>query len=119
MNNTECLLSLSLACAVPLWIMEFAKLDSEQLWDKFKARQEYLIDQIASHGDDILFKSKHKGDTAKAFNALAESLAYMAFVPGGVTAFGSHWEYPKPVLCKGVFGYMKGLIAVSNMDRRT
>jgi hypothetical protein len=40
---------------------------------------------LASHGDNILYRSKTKGDTANAFNVLADSLARMSFIPGGVT----------------------------------
>jgi len=47
---------------------------------------------IAEHGDDILFRSKRKGATASAFNALAEGIAILSFAPGGVKVFGGHWE---------------------------
>lgn len=51
---------------------------------------------IGSHGDDLLFKSKQKGKTAKGFNVLVDSLARMAFFPGGVKIFGMHFEVPEP-----------------------
>jgi len=114
---SESLLKTTLQCAVLLRIFENARLTADELWDCFESRREYLIDMIASHGDDILFKSRREGDTAKAFNALAESLAFMAFVPGGVTFLGDHWEHPKPVLDRSVFGFMKKLIAASNIER--
>lgn len=40
----------------------------------------------------MLFRSKRKGETADAFNHLAEGIACLAFAPGGVRLFGSHWE---------------------------
>jgi hypothetical protein len=42
---------------------------------------------IAARGDDLQFGGK-KGDAAKLFNLLSESLALMAYIPGGVS-FGS------------------------------
>jgi hypothetical protein len=47
---------------------------------------------VAHHGDNILYRSKKKGESAKAFNALAKGLACLAFAPGGVNAFGGHWQ---------------------------
>jgi hypothetical protein len=47
---------------------------------------------LGSHGDDLLFKSKKAGDTAKVFNILADGLARLSFVPGGVDIFGMHFE---------------------------
>lgn len=46
---------------------------------------------ITEHGDDLLYASKKKGDTARAFNALAKGLAALAYQPGGVTFAGLHW----------------------------
>lgn len=47
---------------------------------------------IAEHGDNILYRAKRRGDTAAAFNALAEAIAILAFAPGGVTFLGEHYE---------------------------
>lgn len=60
------------------------------------SRRPQLVDMIASHGDNILFRSKKSGETAKAFNALAEALAFLSFAPGGVKLFGCHWESHHP-----------------------
>ena len=81
------LLSISLSAAVPLWIEKLRPLDPGQRI----ARASGLADIIAEHGDIILYRGGKKGDSAKAFNALAEGLAIGAFQPGGVTAFGQHW----------------------------
>lgn len=81
------LLSISLSAAVPLWIEELRSLTLEQRL----ARAKGLSDIIAEHGDVILFRGGRKGETAKAFNALAEGVAIGAFQPGGITAFGQHW----------------------------
>ena len=93
-DNTLELLRASLSCAVPLWIERIKSRNmTPEEWVKFiNERREQCVGMIASHGDDILFRSKKPGGTAAAFNALAESIAIMAFVPGGVRAFGLHFE---------------------------
>lgn len=81
------LLPIALSAAVPLWIEKLRPLEPEQRL----ARASGLADVIGSKGDIILYRGGKKGESAKAFNALAEGLAIGAFQPGGVTAFGSHW----------------------------
>lgn len=77
---------------MPLWIERL----KQTPWCAIAARLPELTNAIASHGDDLLYRSKKRGDTAKAFNALAESIAALSFAPGGVSAFGSHWESRHP-----------------------
>ena len=63
----------------------------------FEERQAFIagdVDIIASEGDNILYPGPRKGDTARAFNALARALAVLAFQPGGVKAFGHHFKHP-------------------------
>jgi hypothetical protein len=81
-------LTISLEAAVPLWIDKHKHTSVEARI----ARARELADVVAGHGDDILFRSKRKGESAKAFNALAEGLALMAYQPGGVSFAGEHWE---------------------------
>lgn len=57
----------------------------------FKRIQGYG-DIIAEHGDDLLYKSKKPGETARYFNQLADAISVMAFQPGGITFFGEHYE---------------------------
>ena len=83
----DSLLMVSLEAAVPLWILEFRDQPSDKLGQLVAGCGEF----IAAHGDDLLFGGEHCGD---AFNALAKSLAVLAFAPGGVTFNGRHWEYP-------------------------
>lgn len=82
------LLSISLQCAVPLWQMQL----QQRPWNLIASRAPELCDVIAHKGDVILFKSKKKGETAGAFNALAEAIALLSFFPGGVNIFGQRWE---------------------------
>lgn len=77
-----------LSVAVPLWI---DKIKSEP-FETIQARAKICFGTIAHKGDTILFKSKKKGETAEGFNRLAEGIACLSFCPGGVTAFGSHFE---------------------------
>lgn len=88
------LIDVSLAVAVPLWIERLQRC----AWSHIESRREALTDIIASKGDIIMFKSPKRGETAAAFNALAEALAAMSFVPGGVTFRGQHWQATHPEL---------------------
>ena len=88
--ESEDLLITTLEVAVPLWINKIKV--SGTLHLRLAHRRKELSNIIASKGDIILYKSKKSGETAKAFNALAEALAIMSFIPGGVTFKGKKWE---------------------------
>jgi hypothetical protein len=79
----------SLEVAVPLWV-ERIRMRGQTI--PSDSARERMIRTIAEHGDDILFRSTKTGATAAAFNDLAEALAYLSFCPGGVKAFGLHFE---------------------------
>jgi hypothetical protein len=81
-------LQTALSAAVPLWILEKKKLPLSEVLQRIP----YCIQIITEHGDNALFQSKKKGESAKAFNAIAEAISILSFAPGGVTIFGSHWE---------------------------
>ena len=82
------LLKISLSAAVPLWILKLKRMP----WAQVIEQRERSAQMIAEHGDNILYRAKKKGETAAAFNALAEALAMLAFCPGGVTFAGLHFE---------------------------
>lgn len=86
-ENTRELMTATLQVAVPLWIEQLRPLTPEQRL----ARAGELADIVAEHGDIILYRGSKKGETAKAFNALAEGLAIGAYQPGGVTFMGEHF----------------------------
>lgn len=90
--RVSALLELALSAAVPLWIEEFRHIPIETLL--IQAREAGQV--VAEKGDIIQFKSEKKGESAKAFNALARGLAIMAFVPGGVKFLGLHFEALHP-----------------------
>ncbi len=82
------LIKISLSAAVPLWVLEFQRMD----WSKLLKIAEVAGQTVAEKGDIIQFRSKKKGETAKAFNELAKGVAVLSFFPGGVTCFGLHFE---------------------------
>ncbi len=49
-------------------------------------------DLLGSKGDLLMFRGGKKGECAHVFNELTHGLAVLAFMPGGVTAFGQHFE---------------------------
>jgi len=87
-DHQRALLQTALDCAVPLWILRM----QDQTWDYIQERATNCSKVIAEKGDLILFRSTKKGETAEAFNCLAEGIACLAFCPGGVDLFGRHWE---------------------------
>lgn len=82
------LLSATLALAVPLWIERL----KTKPWSELAAKAKEAADVVASKGDIIQFKSKKKGETASAFNGLAEGLAILSFAPGGVKFLELHFQ---------------------------
>lgn len=81
-------LKTALLCAVPLWIEELR----QRSWDDLCVIARESAQVIAEKGDIIMFRSPKKGESGKAFNALARGLACLAFAPGGVKFLGLHWE---------------------------
>jgi hypothetical protein len=82
------LLQLSLSVAVPIVIEEVASWSPER---RITYCQEN-VDVITGQGDNLMYKSKKKGETAKVFNVLARCLACLAFQPDGVDFDGMHWD---------------------------
>lgn len=83
-RNRE-LMRIALSAAVPLWIMRLKRRSEEHRVKRGHAAAQV----IAEKGDVLQFGGK---GCAAAFNALAESIACLAFVSGGVTFLGDHWE---------------------------
>lgn len=87
-SATEALLAASLEAAVPLRCLELRHLGFEA---RKRIAQE-CFPTLLEHGDDAMFKSVRRGDSARAFYALVTILAVLAFAPGGVKALGMHFE---------------------------
>ncbi len=90
------LLQASLSAAVPLHIAELKRIS----WSEVERLARESAQIIAEKGDVIQFRSKKKGETAAAFNALARGLAAGAFVPGGIRFLDMHFEADHPDLVK-------------------
>lgn len=81
-------LPIFLDTAVPLWIL--------RLWQRGGATAADL-QRVKSYSESffsdesLLYRTK-PGQTATAFNKLAEAVAVLSFIPGGVTLFDRHWE---------------------------
>jgi hypothetical protein len=82
------LLVTALSASVPLYIEELRGLSVE---DRLNIAHD-AAQIVAEKGDVILYRSNKKGETAKAFNALARGLAALAFQPSGVTFLGMKFE---------------------------
>lgn len=84
------LLSVSLQAAVPLWVLRLVQQDPSP--EELRRRAEEASQVVASKGDIILYRGGRKGETAAAFNKLAEGVAILSFSPGGVVLFGTRYE---------------------------
>lgn len=81
----DSLLAIALQSAVPLWQMTVAH------WPDWLIQQEAeaASQMIATKGDELLYGGKQCAET---FNQVAKGLAILSLCPGGISAFGSHWE---------------------------
>lgn len=82
------LLRMSLEAAVPFLIEDLKRLP----WEEVSRLAHESAQVVAEKGDILLYGGSKKGETARAFNALARGVAALSFVPGGVTVFGLHFE---------------------------
>jgi len=90
--RTEDTLPFLLEAAVRLRIMDLQAQDDEAFYATWRAWTDPAVLAICGVWDEqILFGGAKRGATAMAFNALAKSLAALAFMPGGVSLFG-HYE---------------------------
>jgi hypothetical protein len=90
--HAELLLQTSLSLAVPLCVESLR----QRPWDDIAQRMPELSRVLSHDGDQILYRSRKPGETARAFTALVEAIAALSFAPGGVRAFGMHWESRHP-----------------------
>ena len=88
MNNDH--LSIAMSAAIPLHIMQIQERGGPTEEDMKKAQA--TSDKLGEHGDILLFGGGKKGERADLFNRTAHAIAVLAFVPGGINIFGSHFE---------------------------
>lgn len=93
-NTNGELLRCTLEMSVPFRMLELTQQGGplERDWQEARA----FGDIAAYEGDNLLFKGHKKGDTARVMAGLIRALAVMAFVPGGVTAWGLHFDAGMP-----------------------
>ena len=87
-NNVN--LSMMMQIAVPLWINKMKLKGGPDDEDRKRAQETSGI--LEERGEILLFGGGKKGECAEQFNRTAEAIAVLAFVPGGVTIFGQHFE---------------------------
>lgn len=89
-----------LGMAVPMWI------DRMQYWrPAYREETAHKLAEVVAYEQSVAALcdteargTARKGDLGKAFNAIAQGLACLAFCPGGVVFAGSHWEAKQFVL---------------------
>lgn len=79
-----------LAVSVPLRILEMKEKGGPDEEDLRKAAEFNDTDKF--HHEYLMFRSPREGETAAVFNRLAHVIACLAFAPGGVNTFGTHWD---------------------------
>jgi len=79
-----------LALAVPLLIAEMARRGGPA--DEDYARVASYTNDLAYHGDDLLYASRKPGETSCRFQQVAEAIAVLSFCPGGIAVFGLHFD---------------------------
>ena len=76
--------------AVPLWIERMKAKGGPDDEDRKKAQETSGI--LGERGDILLCGGGKKGEVADQFNRVSHAVAVLAFCPGGVSLFGSHFE---------------------------
>ena len=80
----------ALGTAVPLWVHDLYRAGGPSAADWQQLSQ--LGHLFAERGDILLFGGRRPGETAELFNRLAEALALLSFLPGGVRFGTLHFE---------------------------
>ena len=84
------LLQTSMQMAVPLHIMRLQEKGGPDKQDMERAQA--ISDKLGEREDILLFGGGRQGECAEMFNETARAIAVLAFCPGGITIFGSHFE---------------------------
>lgn len=95
-SGNEALLLMALDCAVPIRIHQIAHWHIDRILDKHECQR--LADIVAEQGDIMQFRGSKRGETARAFAQLAEALARLAYMPGGVEFAGRVYAAERPGL---------------------
>lgn len=82
-------LAIVLSALVPMKIMELQARGGPDEWDFERAQS--CADLVAEKMDGVLYRGNKHGDAGASVAAIVFSLAVMAFNPGGVKLFGTHY----------------------------
>lgn len=86
-------ISTAMQTAVPLYIEQLREKGGPDRHDMERAQT--VSGTLGERGDVLLFGGGKKGECAEMFNETARAIAVLAFCPGGVTIFGTHFEAEK------------------------
>lgn len=83
-----------LGLTVPMWIEVMRPWHPDRRVHKGRELVEVIAYEqgIAAMCDPEARGTARKGELGKAFNAIAQGLACLAFCPGGIVFAGHHWE---------------------------
>lgn len=79
------------ATAVPLRIIAILQDYGEPMQHHWNEARE-IGQLLAEKGDMVLFKSDKKGESASVANSLAQAIAILSFLPGGIEIFGQRFD---------------------------
>lgn len=91
-GKANSLLNIALECSVSIRILEWKSKGNPQKEDFDRLKSKNLSQVLGEKGDVLLYGGGKKGEAAAIFNDLAEAIALLSFLPGGIEIFGSHWE---------------------------
>jgi hypothetical protein len=92
-DTQAALLRLHLQTCVPLRLAELRRQGgpTEADWQ----RTAEVGQEIAEHGDWLMFRGPRQGDTARLVGKVVDAVAMLAYCPGGIDILGVHWEVKK------------------------
>lgn len=79
-----------ISAAVPLHVLEIQRAGGPTDYDYAEVR--HFAGELAARGDILQFGGGKKGEAADLANRLARGIAILAWLPGGVTFLGQHFE---------------------------
>lgn len=91
---TGTLIQSTLEIAVPFRMLELHQRGgpSDLDWEETRA----FGDVLPYAGDNLIYKSGKRGETARLMSDTIRAVAVLAFVPGGITIYGLHFDAGTP-----------------------
>lgn len=82
--------------AILIWIKKMMNMPLEDVWKRLDEISGTLPSLLATKGEAFIFGTGKKGEAALMFSQVAEGVALMSFLPGGIHIFEHHWESIHP-----------------------